>query len=224
MINLPKISKQKNKNYFCTGDDNHILIFESNKIPRNQKKDNENEGKKEDKDESLRFTLIKDIELNTLTHCIIEINEQYIAAACTKAKSIIIFDAKNNFNKVAEIKDVSSSFGSNIMALMPNEDILIVACSNGFNLISTKKFKKYKAVNCRYSVLSLDLINDNTIICCCSEEKNNKIKQYNISDIDYNFKKLSERKIFNNDEIWKLKIINERIFYLDSKSILCYLK
>ena len=110
------------------------------------------------------------------------------------------------------------------MALMPNEDILIVACSSGFNLISTKTFKKYKAVNCRYSVLSLEMANDNTIICCCSEEKNNKIKQYNISYDNYNFKKLSERKIFNNDEIWKLKIINERIFYLDSKSVLCYLK
>ena len=151
-------------------------------------------------------------------------NEQYIAAACTKAKSIIFFDAKNNFNKVAEIKDVSASFGSNIMTLMPNKDILIIACSNGFNLISTKNFIKYKAVNCRYSVLSLDLINDNTIICCCSEEKKNKIKQYNIIDDNYIFTKLSERKIFNNDEIWKLKIINDKIFYLDSKSILCYLK
>ena len=129
---------------------------------------------------------------------------------------------------------------------MPNQDILIVACSNGFNLISTKKFKKYKGVNCRYNVLSLDIVNNNTIICCCSEEKNNKIKQYNINDNtiicccseeknnkikqynisydNYNFKKLSERKIFNNDEIWRLKLINERIFYLDSKSVLCYLK
>ena len=59
MINLPVLSYKKNRHYFCTGDENHILIWKSNKKPKNinipecDDKDNQNE---ENSDNLLSFS------------------------------------------------------------------------------------------------------------------------------------------------------------------------
>ena len=60
------------------------------------------------------------------------------------------------------------------------------------------------------------MLNNNTIICCCSDRNENKIKQYSLKEDSLLFKKLSEIKIINNDEIWSIKIFNDRIFYLSN--------
>ena len=233
MINLPKLSIKEKRNYFCISYDNHILIYKSNKSPIYSKKlqeylqrfnkNEKNINKNENTNEPLIFTLIKDIELNTLTHCLIEIDRKYIAAACPKSKEIKFFDVTNNFEEVASVKNVLCTSGNNIFTLIPNKDILVVACINGFILISTKKLQKFKYVHCRYSVLSLDMLNNNTIICCCSDRNENKIKQYSLKEDSLLFKKLSEIKIINNDEIWSIKIFNDRIFYLSNSNNIYYL-
>ena len=77
--------------------------------------------------------------------------------------------------------------------------------------------KKIKSVHCRYSVLCVEYFNGNIFICSCYDKKKNKIKQYEIDGLSYELKKISERYSNNNDEIWKLKKIDKRIFFLDDQ-------
>ena len=243
MINLPILSYKENKHYFCTGDEKHILIWKSNKQPKNisfidfyyenqMEKTSiiqnpsileEIQKNKEDyikKDEPLHFTLFKDIELNTLTRSLIEVNEKYIAAAC-KDNTIKIFNIQNKFKKVSEVKKIPISCGSNILSL-PNENFIMVACINGFYLISTKDFNSIKEIPCKYSVTCLETLTKNEIICCCVEKNNNKIKHYKIEE-NLDLIKFSEKKVHKN-EIWNLKIINNRIFYTNNNNDIIYLR
>ena len=83
------------------------------------------------------------------------------------------------FKEDAIIEDINITSGSNIFAMIPNENKLMVACNDGFKFISIKeKIKKFKSVHCIYKVLCLDIIDENTIICCCSEKNKNIIKQF----------------------------------------------
>ena len=244
MIYLPILSYNEKRHYFCTGDEKHILIWKSNKQPQNIiisefsddnqiKKNNvvqprsileeiqKNQEDKFNKDEPLHFTLFKDIELHTLTHCLFEVNEKYIAAACTKDKTIKFFNVQKNFKKEAEVKNVQISCGSNILS-MPNENFLIAGCVNGFSLISIKDFKFSKEIHCKYGVTSIDTVKKNGFICCCIERDENKIKHYKIND-NLELKKSSEKNVHKN-EIWNLKIINNRIFYTNNKNDIIYLR
>jgi hypothetical protein len=99
MIYLPILSSYKNCHYFCTGDENHILIWKSNKKPKrintqvNIIIESDNEEDSEGNEDSithekpLYFTLVKDIKLGTPVLCLIEVNgnnKNYIVAACIK--------------------------------------------------------------------------------------------------------------------------------------------
>ena len=220
MIPLPLLSAKKKSHYFCTGDDKHILIFKSNSKPKYLTKE-ENDNKE------ISFELIKDIKVNSLIHCLIEANEDYIFAACTDINKIKIFDVTNDFREVASINgyDSSNKFelskGSNIFAVIPKTNILIIGCDGGFILINTKKIKMYKRIFCKYKVLCLDMLSNNSIVCCTSDKKGNRIKQYAL-DENCNFSKISERNIKNNYEIWKLQKSNQKIFFIDNESKLNY--
>ena len=112
--------------------------------------------------------------------------------------------------------------GNNTMTIIPNKKMLIVACENGFNIISMQNLKKYRFVHCKYKVLSLDMIGDEQVICCTkneSKDKNEiKLKHYKINEDDFTFAKIGERNIEDGQEIWKLKAINKKIFYLKSSN------
>ena len=218
MISLPLFSSQEKRHFLCIATDKNILIFKSNKIPKYlYTSDNgNNEG-------NLSFELYRKIELYTLTHCLIEANNKYLIAACPNEDEIKFFDMTKDFILVTNLNIKKITRGSNILTLIPNENKLIVACNDGFEIISIDKKRKFKGVHCTYSVLSLDMLNENTIICCCSEKNKNKIKQYEINKSDFKLHKKSERLNKNNDEIWKLQIINENIFYIDNQKIINYL-
>ena len=216
MIPLPLLSSNNKNHYFCTGDDKHILIFKSNSEPKYLN------GKEED-NKDIFFELFKDIKVNTLVHCLIEANENYIFAACTEKNIIKIFDMKNNFKELEDIKGFELSKGSNILALVPVKNILIVGCTDGFILINIRKRKIYKRVHCRYSVLCLDMLSENTLVCCTSDKNENRIKQYSLEEGTFQFNKISERKIHNNYNIWKLKKVNQKIFFLDNENKVNYL-
>lgn len=208
MISLPLLSSITHYHYFCIASEDNISIYKSNKEPKFlDTHDNEN----------LIFNILKKIELYTLTQSLIEINEKYLAAACTHEQTIKFFDIRNNFKKVIEIRDINATYGSNIFTLIPQKKLLIVACTDGFKFISTHKMKKIKSVHCRYSVLCVEYFNGNIFICSCYDKKKNKIKQYEIDGLSYELKKISERYSNNNDEIWKLKKIDKRIFFLDDQ-------
>ena len=218
MISLPLFSSQEKKHFLCVATDKNILIFKSNKSPKYlNNPDNGNDEK------NLSFEFYKTIELYTLTHCLIEANNKYLIAACPNENAIKFFDMTNDFIEVANLDDINVTRGSNIFTVMPNEKKLIVACEDGFKIISIEKKAKLKGVHCKYSVLSLDMLNENNFICCCSEKNKNIIKQYEIDKSNYELKKKSQRLNKRNDEIWKLQTINEKIFYINNQNIINYL-
>ena len=199
--------QNNNRNCFCTADDKNIIIYKEN-ITSEKKLFFEN----------------KKIELNTLIQNLIEVNNKYLIASCPKKNKIIFFDIKNDFKLSNEIGDINISFSSNNFALINDNKILVVGTMDGFELISIKNLIKIKSIHCKYSVISLEKINENTIICCNKDKyKENKIRQFKINNTNYDFKKLSERKI-NNNEIWKLKFFDGKIYYLDINDDLYYLK
>ena len=209
MISLPNLSSKEKRHFLCVATDSNILIYKSNKTPTYI-----DTTENEENEDNLYFEKYKDIELETLTHCLIEV-DNYLIGGCPNDKTINIFDMSNEFEKTA-ISDINMTSGSNIFALIPNKNILAVACVDGFKLISVKKKKKFKSVHCTYSVLSLDMFNENTIICCCSEKGKNIIKQYQIDEEKFEFKRVSKKGTNNNDEIWKLQRINDKIFFIDN--------
>ena len=217
MISLPLLSSNNKTYYFCIASKNNILIYKSNILP---KKDGNYNNESLNEDKNLNFNLYKNIELNTLTRCLIEANDKYIVASCPKKKILIFFDMTNDFKKVIEIKDISSTEGSNIFAIIPNQKILVVACKGGFIYIYIDRKFKMKEVHCTYSVLTLEIY-DNILICSCLDKKIKKIKQYKINENNHEIKKISER-MQNNNEIWKLKLINERLFFLNQQNMLNY--
>ena len=217
MISLPLLSSINKKYYFCIAKKNNILIYKSNKPSKKEDKfNNENING----DENLNFILYKNIELNTLTRCLIEADERYLVASCPKKKTINFFDMTNDFKIVTEIKNISSTEGSNIFAIIPNKKILVVACKEGFIYIYIDKRLKMKEIHCRYSVFTIEIY-ENILICSCMDRKIKKIKQYKINEYNHEIKKMSER-IQNNNEIWKLKLINNRLFFLNHQNMINY--
>ena len=205
MINLPNLSQRNNNNYFCTTDNENISLYKMDKSS-----DNKNN----------RFSLMKKIAINTQIYCIIEVDENYIVAACSQAKSIKFFDINDEFQEKSEIKNIRVMAGNNTMTLIPNKNMLIVACVDGFNIINVQNLKKYRFVHCKYKVLSLDMISSDQVICCTKNESYDtieiKLKQYKINEDDFTFQKITEKNIDDGQEIWKLKAINKKIFYLKS--------
>ena len=239
MINLPALSNRKNRHYFCTGDEKHILIWKSNKnLKKNKMKElgeqeengdnssnysseeeTENEEKEIKENEPLSFSLVKDIELNTLARCLIEVCGKYIAVACTRQKSLKFFDIEKNFEEITQIRDIPFSSGKSILTLMPKKNILIIGCKDGFRLISTEeKIKLSKEITCKYTVTSLKAITENSILCFTSDGKKNAIKQYQINSLFNEFSKVNEKNVYK-DEVWNFKIIDNKVFYNNGKEI-----
>ncbi len=233
MINLPNLSNKKKKHYFCTGDEKHILIWKSNKQPKNLKQKKENHEEIEENsipqpepanedNEPLCFTLDKDIKLKSMVRCLVEVNENYIAAAFYEEETVNFYNIQNDFKKESGVKYIPCSGGSNILSVLPKKNVLIVGCKDGFRLIHTKKLRTIKQVICKYSVTSIESLNKKNIICCCSDKKGNKIKIYRIDETSLEFKKASEKNVHDN-EIWDLKTINNKIYFTNNCSQINYL-
>lgn len=201
MIPLPSLGSKNNCYFLAVATDLHIFIYKSSK-------------------HNLHFEIYKVLEIDTLTACLIEEDDNLIAA-CPDKKEIKYFDMTNNF-KETKVDEIPVTNGSNVLSIMTSQKSLIVACTDGFKILSNKRKKKVKSVHCRYSVLSLDMISDNNLVCCCSENNKNVIKQYEINKEDYTLGKKSQIALCNNDEIWRLKKIDERIFFLDDQKRVNY--
>ena len=209
-------SSQEKRHFLCIATKQSIVIYKSNKIPKCfYAPDNENN------EDNLTFELYKTIELFTPVNCLIKADNKYLVCSCPNEDSIKFFDITKDFNEEANIDDINITNGSNIFTLIPNDNNLIVACNDGLKFISIKLKKIYKSFNLGYKILSIDMINENNIVCCCSEGKKNLINQYEINN--NNVEKISQKKNKNNDEIWKLQTINDKIFFIDNQKIINFL-
>ena len=193
------LTLELNSKYFCACNDNNIIIFKENPFDVKEKKFSENK-----------------IILNNFVQNLIEVNKKYLIASCPKKNKIIFFDIKNNFHETEEIRGINFSNSYFNLLLINENKILVIGTMEGFELISIKNLSKIKSIHCKYSIICLEKINENTIICY-NEDKNkkNKIRQFSFNEDNYNFSKISEKIIDDNDDILKFKSINGRIFFIN---------
>lgn len=230
IIFLPILSYCKNSHYFCAGDDKNIKIWKSNKKPKNLELliknyqdiiqnnciNNEDNLIKDDNNELLSFELIKDIQINTLAHSLIEVDENYIASACINSQTIKFFDVNNDFNLIKEIDKIEASDGNYIMTLSNDRNILIVGCKKGFCLISVDNFQIVFKNDFNFKVLSLDIFDNNIIVCSFyNSEKNTKsIRLYKLSASTFDLRKLTSHYKNIDNEIWNLKSFDKKILFV----------
>ena len=230
MAYLQNLSATKKRHYFCTCDENHILIWKSNKEPKNLKvsediyldngSENSDEETSKDDEHPLHFTLFKDIKLNTITRCLIEVKDKYIVAACPGKKCIKIFDIEDDFKEINTLKNIPLTSGSNILAFLPEKKAIICGCSDGFRVIFTKNFEM-KRIHCKYMVTSLINFGTKYILNCGINNNESKIRQFSLDESN-NYDKSSEKNLHEN-EVWNLKLIDNKIFY-SNKNYLYFLE
>ena len=239
MIYLPILSYYNNRHHFCISNDYYIFFYKSNMQPNKLMifKDNYhgsiqeisivqptfiqgvNNYNKSNNTKPLNFDLIETIQLNTLAHALIEINEKYIAAACTNINSIKFFDVNNKFEEKKSINYINTCGGSYIMNLVDNRKVLIVGTTIGFCFISTKTLEILKKYNKDMSIISLGVFNDNTIICCAINKRNeNKILQVEYLPENSHIK-INNSNFESEDEVWDLKCFDNNIYFISNSDL-----
>lgn len=244
IINLPNYSYYKNRHYFCIGNENSILIYKSNKMPEelvvpNMQyhgeieqysivqptfilDNNNNFHINEHKSEPLSFIIEKEIVLNTPITCIMEVNEKLICATCPKSKNIKFFNMKNEFKEIISFPNINLSEGNCILTLSEDKRKIIAGCKNGICQIIIDNLKKFNEIHFQREIFCLDFYNNNYLVCTLFKGKNIFIRQYLIKDEIKNIKKESEYIVNSSNQIKYLKVINNKIYYLDGTNYIHY--
>ena len=241
IVNFPIFSYYKNRHYFCIGYDEQISIYKSNKMPKNLKPpgigyhdkpeeysivqpsfiSNLNESlsfeefKNENNNISITFELINNKKLNTQIGCISEVNEKFIVATCPKINSIKFFDMHNKFKEYINIPNINPNIGKDTISITYDRSKLLVGCLDGICIISLSNLKKINEIHLKQSILSLDFLYDDCIVCMSLKEKEIFEKQYLFKKNYKQIAKLSQKKIYSKNEVNWIKVIRDKIFYLD---------
>ena len=244
IINLQNFSYYKNRHYFCIGNDNSIIIYKSNKMPEELVvpnlqyhdeieqysiaqpsfiiDDNNNLHINEHKNEPLSFIIEKEIVLNTPITCMVEVNEKLICATCPKSKNIKFFQMKNEFKETISFPNISLSEGNCILTLSEDKSKIITACKNGICQIKIDNLKKFNQIHFQREIFCLDFYNNNYLLCTLLKGNNIYIRQYFIKDEIKDIKKKSEYIINSPNQIKYLKVIDNKIYYLDGTNCIHY--
>ena len=244
IINLQNFSYYKNRHYFCIGNDNSIIIYKSNKMPEELVvpnlqyhdeieqysiaqpsfiiDDNNNLHINEHKNEPLSFIIEKEIVLNTPITCMVEVNEKLICATCPKSKNIKFFQMKNEFKETISFPNISLSEGNCILTLSEDKSKIITACKNGICQIKIDNLKKFNQIHFQREIFCLDFYNNNYLLCTLLKGNNIHIRQYFIKDEIKDIKKKSEYIVNSPNQIKYLKVINNKIYYLDGTNCIHY--
>ena len=250
---LPIFSYYRNRHYFCISNNNKILIYNSNKRPVKLNPPGLNYHNKiqeysivqptfilddydlsvikeynkkiiEHNNESLSFNSELNIDFNIKFNCILEINEKYCAAASSNSNCLKIFNMHNRFKEVINIPNILCSEGNCILSLSKDRNYLFVGTTIGFNIITIDNFNRTRSIQLNQSVLCLDIYSPKIIIAAILKNEKLFIKQY----ISYNefkdIKKFSEYRIYSEGKINNLKVIKNKIFYINNSKYLVYMK
>jgi hypothetical protein len=247
---LPIFSYYRNRHIFCIGDDNHISIYKSNKMPANLKppglgyhdkveefsivqpsfaSKNSLDVRKEidtkniDGEKTFFFNLDIDLDLKIKTTCIVEINEKYMAAAFYEDNCVKIFNMQDGFKEVISLPNKLSCEGNCILSVSKNREKLFVGCMEGFCIIYIDNFKKMTKFHLNQSILCLDIFNNEYMVVGSLKKDDYYIKQYRFKNEFKEISKFSESKIYSNT-IKDVKIIKDKIFYLDDTNSIHYYK
>ena len=184
--------------------------------------DNNNLHINEHKNEPLSFIIEKEIVLNTPITCMVEVNEKLICATCPKSKNIKFFQMKNEFKETISFPNISLSEGNCILTLSEDKSKIITACKNGICQIKIDNLKKFNQIHFQREIFCLDFYNNNYLLCTLLKGNNIHIRQYFIKDEIKDIKKKSEYIINSPNQIKYLKVINNKIYYLDGTNCIHY--
>ena len=247
MAYLPIFSYYKNRNYFCFGDENNILVYKSNKMPTElippklnyndtqedftivqpslslDAQENESNVKKDHRKEALSFDMEKNIELKTSVNSILELNEKYMAATNPKKNKIRIYQTQEGFKQENTISGFFPCEGNCVLKVTTDRKKLFVGCENGVCLIYIDNLKKYNKYQLGQKIEYLGLYKDDIITCISLKKEDIFLKQYkNIID-SKEFFKYSQVKLNYSKKIIDFKIIGKKIYFIDdSKNIHYY--
>ena len=251
IVCLPIFSYYKNRHVFCIGDENNILIYKSNKMPKDLKPPglnykeriedytivqptlyNESIFNKNPQDyekiiahnkEPINFYLEKTINVNTSVNCLIEINEKYMAATNPKKNKIRIYQTQEGFKQENAISGFFPCEGNCVLKVTTDRKKLFVGCENGVCLIYIDNLKKYNKYQLGQKIEYLGLYKDDIITCISLKKEDIFLKQYkNIID-SKEFFKYSQVKLNYSKKIIDFKIIGKKIYFIDdSKNIHYY--
>ena len=121
----------------------------------------------------------------------------------------------NEFKEYINIPNINSSFGKNTMCVSDDRSKLLVGCLDGISIISMSNLKKTNEIHLRQNILSLDFYNEDSIVCISLKEEEIFAKQYMFKKNYKQISKLSQKKIYSKNEVNWIKVIKDKIFYLD---------
>lgn len=170
----------------------------------------------EHKNELLVFNLENKIELNTLASCIIEVNQKYIAVACPKKNNIKFLDIHNEFKEDFNLPNIFPYEGNNTMCVSEDKKKILIGCKEGISVISIDNLKKIKEIHMNQSILCLDFYNNDCIACISLKGDQTFVKQLKVKNNFKNISKLSEKQIYSKNDMNWIKVINNKIFYLNN--------
>ena len=242
---LPIFSYYKNRHIFCIGDDNHISIYKSNKMPLNLKNpalgyhdkvkefsivqpsfayDNDKNTDKNDghRREPYSFNLDVDLDLKIKTNSIVEINEKYMAVAFSKSECVKIYNMQNEFKEEINLPNIKSYDGNSTLCVSKDRDKLFIGCIQGFCMVYMDDIKKVIKYQFNQSNLCLDCFNDEYLVTVSLKNNEYYIKQYKPENENKKISKFSESKTGTKKEINNLKVIKDKIYYLDNTNCIHY--
>ena len=238
IIKLPIFSYYKNKHYFCIGGDNNILIYKSNKMPKNLKPPAINYhdkpeqfsivqpefklGDDNSKNEALTFIIDKDIESNSIASCLVEVNEAYLFAGFSKDKNIKAFGMHNEFKEVINYPEIALCEGNCTISVSKDRTKIIAGCIGSICIINIDNLKKINKLVLNQNILCLDIYENDCFFCASLKRQDIFVKQYKLNENYKKTSKISESRIYSAQNIIFIKVIKNKIFYLDDSNFIHY--
>ena len=121
----------------------------------------------------------------------------------------------NRFEEYINIPTINSCEGKNTICISDDRSKLLVGCIDGISVISMNNLKKINEIHLKQSILSLDFCNEDCIICVSLKEGEIFAKQYVFKKNYKQIAKLSQKKIYSKNDVNWIKVIKDKIFYLD---------
>ena len=250
ICHLPIFSYYRNRHFFCISNNNKIYIYNSNKRPAKLNPpglgDNEiqeysivqptfilddydlniikeyNKKIIEHINEPLSFNSEINLDLNIKFNCILEINEKYCVAASSNSNCIKVFNMQNKFQEVTTITNILCSEGNCILSLSQDRKYLFVATTIGFNIIIINNFNRTRKFQFNHNFLCLNFYKPQIIVTAILKNKELYIRQYIFSNEFKDTQKYSEFQTYSTGIIYNIKVINNKIYYLDGSQFLHY--
>ena len=129
----------------------------------------------------------------------------------------------NEFKENFKLSNVSVSEGNYTLRVSKNRNKLLIGCIEGLYIVSLDNMNKICEIHMNQRIECLDFYNEECISCITIKKGEIFIKQYLLNKDFRGISKFSEKKIYSRNNINFIKIIKNKIFYLnDSNSVHYY--